>query len=98
MLVAMASCHHTGGKYHLTEYGGRHYPTNARELYNLRHSFLRVTIEQAFGSLKNRFRILDNKPFHPYKTQVKLVQACCILHNWILSFEIDVVIPTEAEW
>jgi hypothetical protein len=85
-------------RYHLIKYGGRHYPTNGRELYSLRHSSLRVTIERAFGSLKNRFRILDNKPFHPYKTQVKLVQACCILHNSILSFGTDAVIPSEAEW
>jgi hypothetical protein len=51
-----------------------------RELFNLRHSSLRVRIERAFGALKNRFRILDNKPFHPYKTQVKIVLTCCILH------------------
>ena len=73
-----------GTRYHLNEYGGRHYPTNARELFNLRHSSLRVTVERAFGALKNRFRIIDNKPFHPFKTQVKLVLACCILHNWYL--------------
>jgi hypothetical protein len=72
-----------GTRYHLREYGVRH-PQNARELFNLRHSSLRITVERAFGAPKNRFRILDNKPFHPYKTQVKLVLACCILHNWIL--------------
>jgi len=70
----------------MSEYGPRHNPTNAKELYNLRHSSLGVTIERAFGALKNHFRIIDNKPFHKYKTQVKLVQACCILHNWILGF------------
>jgi hypothetical protein len=69
-----------GTRYHLREYGSRR-PHNPKELFNLRHSSLRVTVERAFGALKNRFRILDNKPFHPYKTQVKLVLACCILHN-----------------
>jgi len=64
-----------GTRYPLNEYSGRHYPTNARELFNLRHSSLRVTVERAFGALKNRFRIIDNKPFHPFKTQVKLVLA-----------------------
>jgi hypothetical protein len=68
-------------RYHLTEFGSRNFPTNARELFNLRHSSLRVTVERAFGALKNRFCILDNKPFHTYKTQVKLVLACLILHN-----------------
>jgi hypothetical protein len=67
-------------------------------LFNLRHSSLRVTAERAFGALKNRFRILDNKPFHPYKTQVKLVLACCILHNWILRHGHDTFIPTEEQW
>jgi hypothetical protein len=79
----------------LSEYGPRNRPTNARELFNLRHSSLRVTIERAFGALKNRFRILDNKPFHPFKTQVKLVLACCILHNWIIGFGLDEVVPNE---
>jgi hypothetical protein len=81
----------------LSKYGSRNLPTNARELFNLRHSSLRVIVKRAFGALKNRFRILDNKPFHPYKTQVKLVLAYCILHNWILSFGIDEVVPTK-DW
>lgn len=85
-------------RYHLKEYGGRNYPTNKKELFNLRHSSLRVTVERAFGALKNRFRILDNKPYHPFKTQVKLVLACCILHNWIIGHGQDEVIPDEATW
>ncbi|WVZ70927.1 hypothetical protein U9M48_019556, partial [Paspalum notatum var. saurae] len=87
-----------GTRYHLKEYGGRNYPTNARELFNLRHSSLRVTIERAFGALKNCFRIIDNKQFHPFKTQVKLVLASCILHNWILAHGGDEVIPPESSW
>ena len=85
-------------RYHLKEFGGRNYPTNKKELFNLRHSSLRVTVERAFGALKNRFRILDNKPFHPYKTQVKLVLACCIIHNWIVGHGQDEVFPDEATW
>jgi hypothetical protein len=84
-------------RYHLKEYG-RNPPTNKKELFNLRHSRLRVTVERAFGALKNRFRILDNKPFHPYKTQVKLVLACCIIHNWIVGHGQDEVFPDEATW
>lgn len=59
---------------------------------------MRVTVERAFGALKNRFRIIDNKPFHPFKTQVKLVLACCILHNWILGHGVDEVVPLESSW
>jgi hypothetical protein len=84
-----------GVRYHLSEYGPRNRPTNARELYNLRYSSLRVIVERGIGALKGRFRILDNKPFHKYKTQVKLVIACAILHNWILGFGNDEVVPAE---
>lgn len=59
---------------------------------------MRVSIERAFAALKNCFAILDNKPFHSYKTQVKLVLACCILHNWILGHGEDECIPPEATW
>jgi hypothetical protein len=54
-----------------------------------------VTVERDFGALKGRFRILDKKPFHTYKIQVKLVLACCILHNWILGFGTDEIVPLE---
>jgi hypothetical protein len=87
-----------GTRYHLKEYGGRNYTTNARELFNLRHSSLRTSIERGFGCYKNRFAIIDSKPFHPYKTQVKLVLACCILHNWILEHGVDEIVPPESTW
>jgi len=38
---------------------------------------------------------MDNKPFHKYKTQVKLVIDSCILHNWILGFGTDEHVPSE---
>ncbi|WVZ57782.1 hypothetical protein U9M48_008124, partial [Paspalum notatum var. saurae] len=84
-------------RYHLREFGTRR-PQTPKELFNLRHSSLRVTVERAFGALKNRFKILYNKPFHPYKTQVKLVLACCILHNWILRHGHDEHVPSEGSW
>jgi hypothetical protein len=68
-------------RYQLNELSLRNIPQNAEELFNLRHSSLRVTIERAFAALKNRFKILDQKPFHTFPTQVKLVLARCILHN-----------------
>jgi hypothetical protein len=52
-----------------------------------------VTIERAFAALKNRFKILDQKPFHTFPTQVKLVLACCILDNWILGWCEDEYVP-----
>jgi hypothetical protein len=76
-------------RYHLNEFSAKNRPLNARELFNVRHSSLRVTIERAFAALKNRFKVLDQKPFHTFDTQVKLVLACCILHNWILGWGED---------
>ncbi|XP_071674467.1 uncharacterized protein [Lolium perenne] len=76
-------------RYHLNEFSPRHQPQNAKELFNLRHSSLRVTIERAFAALKNRFKVLEHKPFHTFDNQVKLVLAWCILHNWILDWGED---------
>jgi hypothetical protein len=68
----------------------------------LRHSSLRVTIERAFSALNNRFKVVDQKPFHTYEAQVKLVLTSFILHNWTLAWgEYDyfphTVVPGEAE-
>jgi hypothetical protein len=65
-----------GVRYYLTEFGSRNDPTNARELFNLKHSSLRVTMERAFGALKNMFHILDNKALSPIQDSG---QACISL-------------------
>ena len=75
-----------GGRYHLKEHSG-HAPTNPKELFNLRHSTLRTRVERAFGIIKNHFRILTSQPFFLCKTQVTLVLAYCILHNYILGVD-----------
>ncbi|XP_051211961.1 protein ALP1-like [Lolium perenne] len=72
-------------RYHFTEFYAKHRPQNAKELFNLRHSSLGVTIESAFAAMKNKFKVLDQKLFHAFDTQVKLALACCIFHNWILG-------------
>ena len=37
--------------------------------------------------LKKRFRVLDAEPFWSFETQVKVVLACCVIHNHIMRFE-----------
>ena len=49
-------------RYHLKEFSDRP-PKIEQELFNLRHSSLRTTIERGFGVLKKRFRVLDTEPF-----------------------------------
>lgn len=58
-------------------------PTNAKELFNLRHSMLRNAIERIFGILKKRFQILNASPSYPYQIQVDIILAVCFLHNFI---------------
>lgn len=48
--------------------------------YNRRHSKTRMVIENAFGLLKSRFRILNHVNCH-LKLVPELITACCVLHN-----------------
>ncbi|XP_048140759.1 putative nuclease HARBI1 [Rhodamnia argentea] len=75
-----------GAKYHLKEFGDRP-PKNEKELFNLRHSSLRMTVERAFRVSKKHFLALDSKPFWSFETQVDVVLACCIIHNFIMGFD-----------
>ena len=60
-------------------------PENEQELFNLQHSSLRTTIERGFRVLKKRFRVLDVEPCWSFETQVKVVLACCVVHNHIME-------------
>ena len=82
-------------RYHLKEFSDRP-PENEKELFNLRHSSLRTTIERGFGVLKKRFRVLDAEPFWSFQTQVKVVLACCVVHNHIMGVEPNDQILEEA--
>ena len=82
-------------RYHLKEFCDR--PSeNAQELFNLRHSSLRTTIERGFGVLKKHFRVLDAEPFWSFETQVKVVLACCVVHNHIMGVESNDHIMEDA--
>ena len=57
--------------------------TSKKELYNYKHSLLRMVIERSFGVLKARFPILNLMPnFKPIR-QRYMVIVCCALHNFI---------------
>ena len=60
-------------------------PSNAQELFNLKHSSLRNVIERIFGVLKKRFLILNQMADHGYSCQfqVSLVPVVMALHNFI---------------
>ncbi|XP_040361307.1 protein ALP1-like [Rosa chinensis] len=71
-----------GTRYHLNEWTGNR-PENYKELYNLRHSIARNVIERSFGLLKKRWSIMRTPSFFSIKTQVRIINACCVLHNFI---------------
>uniref|UniRef100_A0A8I6XZV9 DDE Tnp4 domain-containing protein n=1 Tax=Hordeum vulgare subsp. vulgare TaxID=112509 RepID=A0A8I6XZV9_HORVV len=74
-----------GVRYYLNEWC-KNPIQNDKEIFNLRHSSLRVTVERAFGSLKRRFKILnDAKPFFTFSLHVDIVIACGVLHNYAIS-------------
>ncbi|KAK9283014.1 hypothetical protein L1049_011241 [Liquidambar formosana] len=77
-----------GVRYHRNERRG-HAPANAKELFNYRHSSLKNIIERSFGLIKKRWAILRTEPFFDIKVQVKIVIACCTLHNFILNVDPD---------
>jgi hypothetical protein len=74
-------------------------PVQNEELFNLRHSSMCVTVERVFGSLKRRFKVLDDvKSFFPIETQVDTVVAYCIIYNWVIEDELDELIISDASW
>ena len=73
-------------RYHLKEFSDCP-PENEQELFNLRLSSLRTTIERGFGVLKKHFRVFVAEPFWSFETQVKVVLACCVFHNHIIGVE-----------
>ena len=68
-------------RYHLKEFDESSPPMNVKELFNLRHSSLRISVERAFGVLKKRFRVLDAEPFWEFDMQVKVVLVCCVCYT-----------------
>ncbi|KAK5988464.1 hypothetical protein PT974_05378 [Cladobotryum mycophilum] len=72
-------------RYHLQDWrDALNKPETKEELYNLRHARLRIIIEQTFGGLKRKFKILrDNPPEYSFGDQVKIVYATTGLWNFI---------------
>ncbi|XP_074559887.1 uncharacterized protein LOC141815924 [Curcuma longa] len=87
-----------GIRYHLKEYS-RCGPTNAKELFNLRHASLRNAIERAFGVLKKRFPIIASgtEPHYELDIRTDIILACCILHNFLMGVDPDERLINEVD-
>jgi hypothetical protein len=53
------------------------------KIFNYRLSRARCVVENAFGILVSRFRVLDKKKSCNLSTADKIVKACCAIHNWL---------------
>ena len=53
--------------------------------FNLTHSSTRIIIENAFGQLKGRFRLISNQVDIATCKVAQIVVACCTLHNFCLN-------------
>ena len=56
-------------------------------------------VERAFGVLKRRFTILRGAPQYPLDTQVQILYACVVIHNYLArhrASELDIA-PTDDE-
>ena len=71
-------------RYHAQEFrSSNKQPSTKKELYNYRHSSLRIVIERLFGVLKSRFPILNLMPNFKRSRQRYVIVACYALHNFI---------------
>nr|XP_043638055.1 protein ALP1-like [Erigeron canadensis] len=74
-----------GQRYHLKEFDG-HRPETPQEYFNMKHFKARNVIERCFGLLKGRWKILASPSFFSIQTQVRIIMACCLLHNLIRKY------------
>lgn len=55
--------------------------TRKQKIFNQKLSSCRVIIENAFGILKQRFRQLYHFKLRDNPRMVRVIHACCVLHN-----------------
>ena len=78
---------HKSTRYHAQEFwGANRQPSTPQELFNYRHSSLRMVIEWCFSVLKARFPILIGMHSFSIFRQWLIVTACCALHNFIRMY------------
>ena len=78
---------HKFTRYHAQEFrGANRQPSTPQELFNYRHSSLRMVIERCFGVLKARFPILTGMHSFSISRQRLIVTACYALYNFIRMY------------
>lgn len=57
--------------------------TTAEKTYNYRFSRARRIVENGFGILASRFRVLGKPIQLQEETIIKIIRTTCVLHNWL---------------
>lgn len=81
----LGDCAYKNTTYMLTPFRDNGHLSQMQRHYNFKLSSTRVAIEQAFGLLKGRFRILKYVNIYSTKRIPALILACCVLHNICLQ-------------
>ena len=82
-----------GTRYHLQDYVRNELsPKTKEELFNLRHSQLRMIVERSFGRHKSMFKIFGRTPHEGVRTHIKLLYATAAIMNFVLEFR-DITDP-----
>ena len=78
-----------GVRYHQALWKRAPRPRGMKQIFNRAHSSLRSVIEQSFGMVKMKWRILLGLPHYSERKQAQIILACCGLHNFILENDND---------
>jgi len=82
-------------RYILKPYPSRLYDDTNSRVFNYRLSRARRIVENSFGILANRWRVLRGRMLlSPEKAQ-KVVLACCVLHNFLRTHAMSQYTPVE---
>lgn len=57
--------------------------TTAEKTYNYKFSRARRIVENGFGILDSRFRVLGKSIQLQEETLIKIIRTTCVLHNWL---------------
>ncbi|KAJ8928842.1 hypothetical protein NQ314_018539 [Rhamnusium bicolor] len=86
-------------KFLLTAYRDNGYLSNEQTKYNKVFSSTRIYIEHVFGILKQRFRQLYHLKLRNISLIVKIIKACCVLHNMGQEEDLQFLeVPLEVDF
>lgn len=77
----------------LRPYPGRDLDTIIKKRYNYRLSRARRVVENAFGILTNRFRVLFTSMDADAEKATSIVRTCCVLHNMLCTLSDNAYVP-----